>query len=421
MLHTFTLPGNLKLLVEELPHTHSVSIGCFVGVGSGHERRPTCGISHFIEHMLFKGSERYPTPKLISDMIEGVGGSIDAYTGFESTVYYAKVADIHFDRALGVLADMLIRPRFDANDVEKERRVILEELAETEDSPSDLVHVLLDDAVWGDQPLGRDIAGDEQSVAAISRNDLVQWWRKHYTRANTVISIAGNISAERALSAVAMALAALPEGRPPTFVPSTSPKPGPSILLEHDDSEQGNFALGFPGLASGEPDRRALMAFDTIIGGGMSSRLFQEIREERGLAYSIGSLSREHHDAGKWIIYGSVDPDKLQECLSTIMNELRTARDHGVSEEELRQVKEQVKGGILISLEDSWSVASRNGSHQMRYGRVIPIEQVVAEVEAITRDDILRVARRVLREDAMHFAVIGPYEHDTELAELLRL
>lgn len=421
MLHTFTLPGGLKLLVEELPHTHSVSIGCFVGVGSGHERRPICGVSHFIEHMLFKGSERYPTPKLISDTIEGVGGSIDAYTGFESTVYYAKVADIHFDRALDVLADMLIRPRFDPKDVEKERRVILEELAETEDSPSDLVHVLLDEAVWGDQPLGRDIAGDEQSVTAIRRDDLVQWWQQHYIRGNMVVSIAGNISAERALRAVALALSALPDGRPPSFVPSTPPQPGPSILLEHDDSEQGNFALGFPGLAFGDPDRRALMAFDTIIGSGMSSRLFQEIREELGLAYSIGSFSHEHHDAGKWTVYGSVDPTKLHQCIATIMRELRSVQAEGVSEEELRQVKEQVKGGILLSLEDTWSVASRNGSHQLRYGRVIPVEQVVAEVESITRDEILRVARRVLREDALHLAVIGPYESDKELGALLRL
>lgn len=421
MAHTYTLPAGLMLLVEELPHTHSVSIGCFVGVGSGHERRPICGVSHFIEHMLFKGSEQYPSPKLISDMIEGVGGALDAYTGFESTVYYAKVADIHFDRAIAVLADMLIRPRFDAKDVEKERRVILEELAETEDAPSDLVHVLMDLAAWGDQPLGRDIAGDEESVAAITRDDLVNWWHTHYTRANTIISIAGNVDSEQVSTTVEAAFAAMPEGVQPEFVPSQPPRDGPSLLIHEDDSEQGNFALGFPGLAFNDPDRRALQAFDTIIGSGMSSRLFQEIREELGLAYSIGSFSREHHDAGKWVVYGSVDPEKLEECVATIMRELRTVRAEGVSEEELRRVKEQVKGGMLLSLEDTWSVASRNGSHQERYGYVIPVEQVVAEVEAITRDDILRVAQRVLREDAMHLAVIGPYEDGEELRDLLHL
>jgi predicted Zn-dependent peptidase len=161
--------------------------------------------------------------------------------------------------------------------------------------------------------------------------------------------------------------------------------------------------------------------FDTVLGGGMSSRLFQEIREERGLAYSVGSYSREHHDAGKWVIYGSVEPDNMHECVATVMHELRAARSEGITDEELRRVKEQVKGGILLSLEDTWSVASRNGSHQLRYGRVIPVEQVVAEVEQVTRADVLRVAQRVLNEQAMHLAVIGPYEQIDDLGELLTL
>jgi predicted Zn-dependent peptidase len=166
-----------------------------------------------------------------------------------------------------------------------------------------------------------------------------------------------------------------------------------------------------------------MQVFDTVLGGGMSSRLFQEIREERGLAYSVGSYSREHHDSGKWVIYGSVEPDNLHECIATIMREQHAALADGITQDELQRVKEQVKGGILLSLEDTWSVASRNGSHQLRYGRVIPVEQVVAEVEAVTREDVLRVARRVLRADAMHLAVIGPYEEgdDEELRKLLAL
>jgi predicted Zn-dependent peptidase len=421
MLHTIVLPGGLRLLVEELPHTHSVSLGCFVGVGAGHEERAIGGIAHFIEHMLFKGSQQRPTPKLISDAIEGVGGILDAYTGFESTVYYAKVADIHFDRALDVLADMLLHPRFDPKDIEKERRVIVEELRQTEDIPSDLVHQLLDSAMWGDQPLGRDIAGDEESVVAISRDTILSHWRTHYNRANMVIAIAGNIAAERAAAAITTALAELPPGEIATFLPSQPPRRGPALILHPDESEQSNFCLGFEGLAQPDPDRRALLVFDTVLGGGMSSRLFQEIREERGLAYSVGSYSREHHDTGKWVVYGSVEPDKLHECVATVMAELRRALRDGITAEELQQVKEQVKGGILLSLEDTWSVASRNGSHQLRYGRVIPVEQVVAEVEAVTREDVLRVAQRVLREETLHLAVIGPHDDVEELRELLML
>lgn len=420
MLHTRTLPSGLRVLVEELPHTHSISLGAFIGVGSGHEDRPICGISHFIEHMLFKGSQRRPNPRLIADAIEGVGGILDAYTSFESTVYYAKVADIHFDRALDVLADMLLAPCLDAKDIEKERRVIAEELRATEDSPSELIHLILDDAMWGDQPLGRDIAGDEESVVGLTREQVLAHWRTHYNPANMVISIAGNIQLDRAVAAIEQALDALPAGAPAEFLPSLPPRPGPALTLRADDSEQGNFCLAFPGIPQGDPDRRAMQVFDTVLGGGMSSRLFQEIREERGLAYSVGSYSREHHDTGKWVVYGSVDPGNLHECLATTMGELRSALTDGITDDELQRVKEQVKGGILLSLEDTWSVASRNGSHQLRYGRVIPVEQVVAEIEAVTRADVLRVAGRVLREDAMHLAVIGPYD-DADGEELKRL
>jgi predicted Zn-dependent peptidase len=230
--------------------------------------------------------------------------------------------------------------------------------------------------------------------------------------------MAGNIDAARAAAALEPALAELPAGGVPAFLASTPPRRGPTLILHPDDSEQSKFCVGFPGLAQGDRDRRALMVLDTVLGGSMSSRLFQEIREERGLAYSVGSYSREHHDAGKWVVYGSVEPDKLHECVATVLAELRRARREGITAEELQRVKEQVKGGILLSLEDTWSVAARNGAHELRYGRVIPVEQVVAEVEAVTQADVLRVAERVLREDDMHLAVIGP--HDEREGEELR-
>ncbi|MDW8146623.1 MAG: pitrilysin family protein [Roseiflexaceae bacterium] len=413
------LPGGLRVLIEPVPHARSVSVGCFVGVGAGHEERDESGIAHFVEHMLFKGSQRRPSPKLIADAIEGVGGILDAYTSFELTVYYAKVADIYFDRAIDVLSDMLIAPRFDPIDIEKERRVIAEELHQTEDTPSELVHLLLDAAMWGDQPLGRDIAGSEETIAAFTAEQIVAFWRTHYTKRNMVISIAGHVEAPRALEAVATAFAALPEGAPSACLPSKPPLPGPALTLRRDDNEQGNFCIGFRGVAYNDPDRRALLVLDTVVGNGPSSRLFQEIREERGLAYHIGSYSREHHDTGKWVIFGSVDPPNLEECLATVMAELRHVRDEGITADELAQVKEQVKGGILLSLEDTWAIASRNGSHQLRYGCVIPIEQVVAEVETVSREDVLRVAQRVLRNEHLHVAVIGPHEDAAGLEKLL--
>lgn len=416
-----TLPNGVRVLVEELPHTYSASIGLFVGIGSGQETGQIAGIGHFIEHMLFKGSQNYPTPKRISDAIEGVGGVLEAYTAFDSTVYYAKVADIHFERAVSVLADMLLRPRFDPADVEKERRVIIEELRETEDTPSDLVEVLLDRAMWGDQPVGRDIAGDPDSVGRISKAQIVEHWNQHYTANSLVVSIAGNVQAAHALEVVNAALGGLGSGTVADLLPTAPSLPGPSIIFHPDDSEQTNFCLAFPALSYADPDRRAMLVLDTILGGGSSSRLFQEIREERGLAYSIGSFVREYHDSGKWIVYGSIDPDSLEECVAAIMEQLRDLMTNGVTEEELQHVKEQVKGGMLLALEDTWSVASRNGAHQLRYGRVLPVEQVVAEVEAVTRADVQRVAGRVLHEDGLHLAIIGPYESVDGIEDLLYL
>ncbi|HMQ33698.1 MAG TPA: pitrilysin family protein [Chloroflexaceae bacterium] len=412
MPELFTAPGGLRVLVEELPHTYSVSIGCFLAAGARHEPSARGGAAHFIEHMLFKGTRRYPTPRLISQAVEGVGGMLNASTAYESTVYYAKVATIHFDRAVDVLAEMVQRPLFDLHELEKERRVIIEELRGLQDAPGDWVHELLQQTMWAESPLGRDIAGTIETVAGLGRADLTEFWRRHYNRANTVISVAGNIGAEEACAAVSAAFAALPAGEPTAPQPRPRPTPGPRLTLLARDTEQGNFCLGLPGLAYGDRDRRPLQVLDSILGGGMSSRLFQLLREEHGLAYHVGSYHNDLSDTGMWVVYGSVDPEALRDAVALSLETLRDLARGGVTAEELAMVKEQVKGGLLLSLEDTWSVASRNGAHQLRYGQVVPVEQVVAEVEAVTAEDVQRVARRLMRGDALHLAVIGPYGPD---------
>lgn len=416
---TVTLPSGLHILVEELPHTHSVSMGYFTGVGARHEHSTISGISHFIEHMCFKGTESLPNAKSISDAIEGVGGIMNAATSYESTVYWAKVADIHFPRALNVLTDLVLRPLFDSREVEKERKVIIEEIRGSQDAPSEWVHNLLQESLWGPQPLGRDIAGSIETVGAISRSDLLTFWQQHYGLGNTVVSVAGNIKADEVIASIGAALADYHHVSAQPPLPTEPPIPGPRVLLLPKETEQGNFCLGFPGLSYNDPDRRALQVLDTILGGGMSSRLFQELREERGLAYNVGSYHSEVADAGMWVVYGSVELDALYDSISASMHEIERLYRDGVTEEELQQVKEQVKGGMLLSLEDTWSVASRNGSHMLRYGEVIPVERVVAEVEAVTQEDVLEVARRVLRPDSVHLSVIGPYDQG-QLEQLIR-
>lgn len=400
------------MLVEELPHTYSVSLGCFLAAGARHEAAPKGGAAHFIEHMVFKGTRRYPTARLISQAVEGVGGMLNASTAYESTVYYAKVATIHFDRAVDVLAEMVQRPLFDLHELEKERRVIIEELRGLQDAPGDWVHDLLQQTMWADTPLGRDIAGSIETVSSLGRADLAEFWQRHYNRANVVVSVAGNIKAATAFEAVAAAFADLPGGVSTPRQERPVPAPGPRLTLLSRDTEQGNFCLGMPGLAYGDPDRRPLQVLDSILGGGMSSRLFQLLREEHGLAYNVGSYHNDLSDTGMWVIYGSVDPESLRDAVTLSLETLRDLARCGVTPEELAMVKEQVKGGLLLSLEDTWSVASRNGGHQLRYGQVIPVEQVVAEVEAVSADDVQRVARRLMRGDALHLAVIGPYSDD---------
>jgi predicted Zn-dependent peptidase len=416
--HRADLPNGMRIIAEEMPHTHSVSMGVFTRVGSRYEPARLSGVSHFLEHMFFKGTEQR-NARQISEAIEGVGGALNAYTSYESTCYYAKVANIHFDRAVDTLSDMLLHSRFEAKEIEKERRVIIEEINMTLDSPGDWVHQLLDETMWGDQPLGRDIAGTADSVSGLRRQDLLNFMREHYTTPNTVISIAGNIPVATMVDTWTQALGTYRGGQQFEPEPTHQPLAGQRVRLVTKQTEQANFCIGLPAVPYGDPDRRPLQVLNTILGGGMSSRLFQEIREERGLAYSVYSYTNEFDDAGKWVIYGGVEIGKVDAAIEACLKELRKVRDEGITADELQHVKEQVKGGMLIGLEDTWSVASRNGAHILRYNTVVPVEQVVVEIEAVTQDDVMRVAQRLITPDALYLSLIGPYENEARFAELL--
>ena len=421
MPHTkVDVPNGLCIVTEEMPHTHSVSMGVFTKVGSRYEPAHLSGISHFLEHMFFKGT---PTrnAKQISEAIEGVGGALNAFTSYDSTVYYAKVANIHFDRAVDTLSDMLLHSLFDPKEIEKERRVIIEEINMSLDQPAEWVHQLVDTTLWGEQPLGRDIAGSAKTVSGITREDLLAYKDQHYTYANTVISIAGSMPSEVMVEAWTKALDLYGQGQRYQPEATTPAQPGPRLCLLSKETEQAHFCLGLPAVSFRDPDRRPLQVLNSVLGGGMSSRLFQEIREERGLAYAVYSYTSEFNDAGKWVIYGGVEVGMIHDALAAVLQELRQLRDEGITDRELQRVKEQVKGGMLLGLEDTWSVASRNGSHILRYDEVIPVEQVVAEIEAVTREDVLRVAGRLIRPNALNLAIIGPYDDESSFHSLLAI
>ncbi len=298
--------------------------------------------------------------------------------------------------------------------------MIQEEIKMSLDVPAQWVHQLLDELMWGDQPIGRDIAGTLESVGGFTREDLLAYRDQHYVAGNTVISLAGNFNSTEIVDRLTTLFGAYRTLDVPKPIATNSFGNAPVVHLLNKPTEQTNFVLGLKSFGYSDSDRWALSVLDSILGGGMSSRLFQEIREERGLAYSVGSYTAEYDDAGKWIIYGGVEVSKAIDAISAVVEELRKLRDNGVTAAELHRIKEQVKGGMLLGLEDTWSVANRNARHELRYGQVIPVEQIVAWIEAVTLEDIQRVAQRLIRPDNLYLAIIGRMPRLLNLNKLLR-
>jgi predicted Zn-dependent peptidase len=415
------MPGGMVTVVEPLVAARSVAIDVVVRVGAAHEDAATSGIGHFIEHLLFKGSARWPTPRELALAIEGLGGECDAYTSYEMTVYHVRIAAAHLGHAVEVLGDLLLAPRFNAADVARERRVIVEELRETADMPPELVHTLLNHAMWGEQPLGRDVAGSEASLAQLDLPQIVAHWRAHYVQANTIVSIAGAVDPVEAHAIVERVFGAMPTGAPMPRSPVMPALPGPRVRRQRHAGQQAHVALGFVGLAAADPDLWAWRLVDAALGAGAASRLFQRIREELGLAYTIGSTFDAYDDAGTVVIYGSVAPESLQQCIHEVLDDLRRLRRLGLGADELRAARHQVQGALALALESPWAVASWNAQQLARGIALRPLEHILAEYDAVTDDAIVRVARRVLRDDAMHLAIVGPAGAGRTLGRAVRL
>ena len=412
------LDGGLRVVIETLPHTHSVSISCTVCVGSGHEDDAQSGMAHFIEHLLFKGTPRRPNPKILIETIEGVGGMIDAYTNVESTVYSVKVANIHLARAIDVLADMLQHPNMSAIDVEKERRVILEEIRTTADSPAELVHLLADTALWGEQPLGRDIAGSEATVGGFNRDALYAFYQHAYTRANLVISVAGNIDSADVLRLIGEAFVDMPAGTPAVILPTKPAQIGPKVALQHDDSEQVHFCISMLGLGMDDPDRRAMLVFDAVVGGNSTSRLFQEIREKRGLAYSVYAYAQQFAGSGQIGFYAGCNPSKAIEVVEIIREVLADVASNGMSHEEIERAKGAVRGSLVLSQEDSGSRMSRIGKNEIVYGHIMGFDEILKAISAVNSTDIKEIANDFLTKTPT-LALVGPFKSESKFEKVL--
>lgn len=416
-----TLDNGLRILTSTMPHTRAVSIGFFIGVGSRFEDEEENGISHFLEHMLFKGTEKRPTAREIAEAIEGVGGAINATTGRELTTYWVKVPQGHLALAIDVLVDMLQRSKLEEEEIEKERRVIIEEINMMLDLPGDWVHLLLNQLVWPGHPLGRDVTGTKESVTKIDRERMFRYLARHYHPADTVISVAGGIEHQEVVGELSSALETWPGKEREAYLPVEEAQREPRVCLGYRETEQAHLALSLQGIPRSHPDRFNLQLLNTVLGQGMSSRLFLEVREKRGLTYSISSYVNYLYDTGSIGVSAGVDPRRIEAALEAILGELDRLRREPVPAEELNKAQEFMKGRLLLQMEDSLAVVSWLGRQEILEDRVLTIDEVLAAVDAVTAEDIQRVASERFREESLNLAVVGPFQEEERVRSLLRL
>jgi predicted Zn-dependent peptidase len=410
------LPNGLRILTSSMTHTRSVALSVYVGTGSRYEDDSEAGISHFLEHLLFKGTERWPTAKELSETIDGVGGMMNAGTDREYTVYYVKVARPHLEIALDVLMEIVRKPLLDPAEMEKERGVILEELAMVADSPPQLADLLLDSILFPGNPLGRDIAGTPESVNGISGEMIRNYLGRQYAPNDTVVALAGNLNHEEIVESISAAMSDWPVGSPGGWLPLDGVKPASRYAVQYKKTEQAHLSVAVPGIPLNHPDRHALSFLSVILGEGMSSRLFLELREKRGLVYDVHTYVAHFLDGGTFNVYTGVDPKNAVEALKVIMGEFALLRDSGVTEGELTKARELSKGRLLLRMEDSRSVSGWIGAQELLLNSVRSVDDAVAEMDAVTLEHVNRVAREIVDPAKAHLAVVGPYRSDSRFA-----
>jgi predicted Zn-dependent peptidase len=415
-----TLDNGLRIVTVNMPHTHSVSISLLVGVGSRYETEAEAGISHFIEHLLFKGTKKRLSAREISGAIEGVGGILNGGTDKELTVYWCKAAQSHFPLALDVLVDMLLHSRFDPSDIERERQVIIEEINMGKDSPSHQVNILIDELLWPNHPLGRDVAGSRESVTAITRDLMLDYLGRKYLPGSSVVAIAGNIQHDEAVEAVSQALGGWTSPLERSGYLAYRPELARRLLIETRDIEQAHFCLALPGLPLLHPQRFTLDLLNIILGEGMSSRLFTEIRDKLGLAYSIHSYVEHFLDSGSVIVYAGVEPKNLGKAIKAVLEQLAQLKER-VPEAELSKVKELSKGRLLLRMEDSRSVAGWVGGQEILTESILSVDQVISIIDAITAEELQQLAGELMAGSQLRLTVVGPVASSEPLEELLKI
>jgi predicted Zn-dependent peptidase len=420
MFERTALPQGPRVISSRVPGARSVSIAAYVLAGSRLESPSEAGVAHFMEHITFKGTAAYPTTRAISEAIEGVGGSFNAATDRESTVYWVRVPIREVARAMDVLGELIIRPSLETAEIDGERTVIIEEIRGYQDDPSEHAQTLFQMALFGDGPLGREICGDEAGIRALPDATIREFWRTTYRPANTVIAVAGDLGHEQAVE-LASAAFGTGNGVVPGFSAAPALPAGDRLLIDKRQTAQAQLVIGVPALRRDHPDAWILSVLNSVLGDGMSSRLFLSVREERGLAYDIGSGLVDYADAGALVVSAGVDPASLREALAAILEELVKLRDEPVPAEELEKVKRYLSGGLELRMDETRHVASWIGGQEALHERVLTVDEALVEIEHVTAEDIQRVASELVRDDGLRLAAVAPARHLRGIDRHLRL
>ncbi len=409
MIEKTVLDNGVRILTERNPQAFSVTVGLWMEVGSRDEDPAHGGVSHFIEHMAFKGTARR-SPLDIAREIDRLGGLANAFTSKEHTCYHARALANRLPEICDLLSDLLLNPTLDPAELERERDVILQEISSVEDTPEDLVHVLFGEGFWPDHPLGRSVLGSVESVAALDRPAIQAYLSEHYRPRRAVVSAVGNLEHQQVLDLLGPTLAALPSGGQEP--PRTRPTVSPGLWLAQRDSEQAHLALGLAAPSSSAPERFAAALLNLILGGNMSSRLFQEVREKRGLAYSVYSYLSAYSDCGLLGIYLGVAPERAAEALAVVREELLRLAGEPPQEHELLDAKENLTGAILLAAENPESRMSRIARNEYQFGRQVEPAEAAAQVEAVTMEQIADLAASLLRPENLGVMALGPLDQD---------
>ena len=423
-MHQRTVLSNqLRVLTSTMPHATSVSMTINMGAGSRYEPEELAGLSHFLEHLPFKGTRNWPTARHVSEAIEGVGGILNASTDREATVFWCKVPRPHFKQTFAVLLDLVLNPILDPEEMEKEREVIQEELRMTYDYPSQRVDLLIDELLWPEQAMGRDVGGTLESVERIRLDDVREYMGHQYNPANTVVAVAGNVEHADVVELLEKATQGWQPRKSLEWQPVVDyyadRDPGPVVRVEERPSDQAHICLGMPGISLSDPDRYALAIFNGVLGDGMSSRLFLNLREEQGLAYDVSSSPAYYRDCGSLVVYCGVEPRRTAEAVKAVVQELAGMREPPPLAE-VNKAREYTKGRLMLRMEDTRTVAAWLGGQELLNGHVYTVEETLENLDQVTPEDLNRVAQKLINPDNFRLAVVGPEQDEDALRGLLR-